>query len=197
MQTNLKQLNEERLKTVRESIRKQQEFFELAKLMSTALDKIDTSKFTELSNAVNKLQDQLKTLPKALTDATKANTHDLQDSIDKVSTALASIEVNPQVDVKVPKIDLKPLQEALSAKAPESPTQELYKFKAQDIDDDNPGFQYVGMVNADGIWCFIENDLQSNSLRYKLGSSDYGKAWENHIQFDYKRWDEAVNEISA
>lgn len=129
---------------------------------------------------------------------------DLSPQFDKVVAALNGLEVKPVVkvapaDVTVP-VDLSGVTEAIeSLKAEEGsasfPT--LEGFVAQDLDNKNPGFQYVGLLRADGAYCLIENDIEANSMRYVFGKQGYTAAWGSRIGRAYRLFDEAIDALAA
>lgn len=44
---------------------------------------------------------------------------------------------------------------------------------------------YYGFVNVDGGWLIMKEDTNTNSFRYKRGSSDFPSNWEKRQRLDY------------
>lgn len=163
----------------------------LAKVLTSKQDQKDIQ---EVGKKLDSIAKELKTL-----DVAGA----LESGLDKIREAIAGIELSPVVKVPAPKVTVEAPNVDLSGveRAVESLQQEpdttvtLAKFVAQDIDNDNSGFQYVGMQNNEGEWCFIENDLQDEKLRYAFGKDNYAKAWAKHNSIEYRLFSEATRAI--
>ena len=163
--------------------------------------------FAPLIKAVASLGSDLKAIPQKFPkqpDTFKiTNLSEVVDAINKQELTTSynpTIEVSPTpVTVETKDIDIDPLVDAINSlkEEPEESEFEFEKYVAQDLDSDSPDFQYVGMVNPEGGWCFIENDRQGNTLRFVLGEKNYREAWSKHMEFEYRTLDEAVNGLRA
>jgi hypothetical protein len=163
--------------------------------------------FAPVIKALSSLGADLKAIPQKFPkqpDTFKiTNLNEVVDAINKQELTTSynpTIEVSPTpVTVETKDIDIDPLVEAINSlkEEPEETEFEFEKYVAQDLDSDSPDFQYVGMVNPEGGWCFIENDRQGNTLRFVVGQKNYRESWTKHMEFEYRTLDEAVDGIRA
>lgn len=160
--------------------------------------KIDES-FTK---AVDNLQSVVEKVKTVKVESDK----DVSKQVVKLTKAVEALNVQPivnvpepVVNVDVPKIDTKPLEKVFQEflDAPKEEALMLSNFIGQDIDNDADVMQYVGMLNPNGDWYIIENTYEPSQLRYVFGRGKYKKAWENHVNLDYRRIDEAYNAIRS
>lgn len=146
----------------------------------------------EVKKAVKalKLNPTIKVSP---TDVTvpEVNLQPLLDAIEK-------LEMNPVINVaptpvNIPEVDFSPIIKAI----PEAKAEgiNLDNFRAQDLDEEEEGIQYVGFASPNGQWMIIRNDVENNNMRYKFGAKDYSKAWPKFVTYKYKTLDKAINEI--
>lgn len=164
-------------------------------LETGGVKKIETS----FSAAVKSLQGvvaQLKTVK-------VQNDDDVKKELQAVTKAVQALAFDPVIKVEAPnvtlqerEIDFSPIRESLAAFIPESRI-DLSEYRAQDLDEMEPGVQFVGMLNPNGDWYIIKNDEAENSLRYKFGKGKYASAWAKISTFAYKHLDEAINEVQA
>lgn len=149
---------------------------------------------------------KLETIAKSLSSAKVQTDTSIIEAVNGLKKAIDNIEVNPVVNVDSPKVvvdtpevDVAPIVNAIQElkQEPASESFSLSQFVAQDLDSESPGFQYVGLVRRDGVWCCIENDIGGSALRYAFGNKNYAQAWGKHTNLSYKRLDEALRGIST
>jgi hypothetical protein len=175
---------------------------ELADKVSATIKELDSSETDRQQLA------ELKSLYIGLTQLRTAFTDgngNLNKAIKVLITAVQGINVSPVVNVPTPrvtvesaKVDLTPLQDTIKQyfRAPETEKIDLDCYRAQDISE-SANMQYVGFVNPDGGWYIIENDIQSNSLRYVFGEAGYSEAFSKCSQYSYSLLNEAINALEA
>lgn len=152
------------------------------------------SKINLLPEANKKLSEAVDKLTAATKAVEKKPTKDYTKDLEAVVKAVQALDFNVNVaspDVVVPPVDFSPILEALK-----NEPEEVDDYRAHDIDEEDIS-QYIGMVASDGKWMIIYNDMEGNSLRYKMGLSGYEKAWPNKSNFQYLTYDEATNEIRS
>lgn len=158
--------------------------------INAATERIQSIDMTPLTEQFNSLEGTLEKLPSRIEQAHVAN--DYTNEFKNLARIFTSKNFSPNIRVDVPKIDIDPLKEVL-----QSDGYDLESYRAQDMDEEEAGIQYVGFVNPQGEWYIIKNNEEKNSLRYKFGKSGYEKAWKKLSTFDYKLLDEAFNEARA
>lgn len=158
---------------------------------------------TKVTKQLVQLTIQLQNLSKTL-GTTKIDVGSaLQKTISDLSKKIGDIDFNPTVNVSAPKInipgvDLSGLQSTLEAYVPkESTVLDLNEYRAQDLDQMEPGVQYVGFINQDGNWYIIKNVEQDNTLRYAFGNDAYADFWPIASTLVYTRLNEALHEVST
>lgn len=161
------------------------------------------SKETDFSEVVSKLdgvEQALSKLPTSYPEMPSSveisNQHDYSDKFDALQEAIAKIDVKPEIKITEKKIDLKPIETAVK-EAATPPQFDLSTYRAQDLDEMEPGIQYVGFTNIDGYWYILRNDVKNNNMRYKFGKDNYSTAWEKAPIYDYQLLEEAMNAIKA
>lgn len=173
---------------------------ELGDKITTAIDAIKEDNSN--TEAVDKLVDEFKSVVTRVTESINAQQTALSKAFDTFGKILGGIEFSPQISVaptkvSVPKVDLSEIGEAIaSLKVEEKEEFSLKCYMAQDLQTDGT-FQYVGMVNPEGNWCIIENDMEAEALRFVLGDKNYKTAWKNYNNHQFMLYDEAVNAVSA
>lgn len=144
----------------------------------------------------------LEKVSKSLQNIRVRSDSEIREALHALAYVLANLDIKPTVNVAAPKvevkerdIDFKPLLDKLNTpyKAPDT----LADYKAQDIIETDPNTQYIGFVNPTGRWYIIENNMLDGSLRYKFGKSGYANAWSTPTKHNYRRLNEAFNEVSA
>lgn len=170
---------------------------------------------TKLVDAIKALDDsdqdakeiqELKGVVSSLTQLKKSidsGNSDLKKSIDTLNKSIKSLEMRPIVnlpEVKIPKVDLSPIQDVLEHYFTEEESEEeinLDNYRAQDIDNTNPDIQYIGFLNPSGNWYIIENDVFGNRMRYLFGDDDYIEAFSTASLHMYFLLNEAINALST
>lgn len=114
----------------------------------------------------------------------------------EVERAIKATKKQPDINVSAPEVDLKPLTKAIKSINTETGIN-LDNFRAQDIDEAEIDVQYVGLVNPDGVWMIIKNDIKGNNLRYAMGLNGYAKAFTLLPTHKYTTLDEAMNALQA
>lgn len=123
-----------------------------------------------------------------------------------IISAIRSLEMSPVVNLPEPKvtvnpnkIDFSPIVDALVDNKQEIvfPSAvvdrfDLSRYKAHDIKETD-NCQYVGFVNPESDWYIVENDLNSNRMRYVFGSGGYSKHFASASTFKYQIIDKAIN----
>ena len=143
-----------------------------------------------LAKAVASLSDKVE----------KYSPHDLKPYFDDLKNAVAKLATQKptaSAPAQAVNVNLKPLVDTLEKhlKKEDDYKVELSCYRAQDIDNDGETTQYVGFLNPDSEWYIIENDLESNSMRWVFGKEGYKQAWEHHVGQRYKLLDEAINAV--
>lgn len=163
------------------------------------LASLETSGAKKLDKKVVDAISALGTLVEALKTVKIENDSDTKEALANIAGILSRINVQPIVNVEAPqvtvqerKIDFDPLIEALN-KPETSDDDPLVRYKAQDINNDDPHTQYVGFINPEGEWYIIENNDESNSLRYVFGKKGYIRAFKDASKLNYKLYSEAIN----
>lgn len=161
---------------------------------------------SEVTSTFGNLVTKLETIAKSLNDTKVKVDSEVTSAVQALRTSIDNLDINPVINLPAPnvtvessKLDLKPLEKVLKdiSKTPESKEEfSLECYMAQDLVGDDV-FQYIGMVNPEGNWCIIENDINGGSLRFALGEKNYKTAWKNHNGHSFKLLNEAVNAVSA
>lgn len=156
----------------------------------------------EVKSAVSKVAKDIK-IPKneKVKDVSVNNLKDYTDKLDEAIEAIKAIELSPNISVQapkvtVPKLDFKPLIEAMAEKETEVDI-ELEDFRAQDINNEEIGIQYIGFVHPSGAWYIIKNYVDEDKMRYKFGKSDYEKFFAAPDLYEYTTLDRAIYEIQT
>jgi hypothetical protein len=169
--------------------------------VSSSIDNEVTKLDSTFTQAVSSLQEAVGRMQTVKVEADK----EAVEVLERINSTLNSLEVNPVVNVSAPnvtvspsKLDLKPLEKALKELKPIEVKAKfsLKCYMAQDLQTDGT-FQYVGMVNPEGNWCIIENDMEAEALRFALGDKNYKTAWKNYNNHQFMLFNEAVNAVSA
>ncbi len=169
----------------------------------TLLASLETSGAKKLDKQVVSAISSLASIVETLKTVKISNDEETKHILSQIVRSLDKIDVRPVVNVKAPqvnvteqKLNLDPLIKALERPevADDDP---LVGYKAQDINNDDPHTQYVGFVNARGNWYIIENNDESNSLRYVFGEGNYSVAFKAATKLNYRLYSEAVNATKA
>lgn len=161
--------------------------------------KIDNKPVIEAMNAVReevkklKLNPTIKVSPTEVT-VPEVNLKPLLDAISKLEMSPIINVAPPEVHIPETKIDLSPIANAMPKQVKRISIED---FRAQDMDEEEQGIQYVGFVAPNGNWMIIRNDVEGNNMRYKFGKKDYAKAWPKLATFKYETLDKAYNEIKT
>lgn len=178
---------------------------ETAKQLTDLLGSMSKASSDLKGSAINKLpavNEKLSLAVDKLAQSISSDTDkDYTDILNDIKVALNNIEVSPVINVSppnvtVPKLDLQPLIDVMSEKETETSV-DLEDFRAQDLDGEEEGIQYIGFTSPTGEWMVIRNDIENNNLRYKFGKKDYTKAWPKFAAYQYLTLDKAINEIQA
>jgi hypothetical protein len=184
----------------------------LAQGLSDFTDKIktlsDTYKdqgFEKLAQSLDTTVGTLKDVAKKLSDTKIKVDMPLKKTLDDLNSNIKAIDFNPtvnvpapKVSVSTPKVDVTPIRDVIKEHLNrESGELDLSKYRAQDLDELEPGVQYVGFVNPDGNWYIVKNNEEENTLRYAFGTDAYDSFWPQASKLDYKRLDEAVHAVPA
>lgn len=172
---------------------------EVAKSLTELIDnireasaKVQSVDMSPLSDKFGALDKTLRTLPDRMGQVNAE--YDSREEIKKLNQLIASKNFSPNISVSAPKVNIDPLKEILQQSSNEL---DLSSYRAQDIDEEEMGVQYIGFVNPKGAWYIIRNDEEKNALRYKFGRSRYSAAWGKLSTFDYKLLDEAYDEVRS
>lgn len=173
--------------------------------INNVLEIIKDKDNSEFDKRIGEATEELRSVVQKLNTIEVKVDDGLINKLTDVIDILSQIDFKPEVNVNVPevhvpetKVDVEPIKIAIeSLKEKKEDVIDLACFRAQDIDNDTTGFQFIGMVDNDGRWCIIQNDIDGGKLRYKLGKEDYTGAWDYHVQLRYLIWNEAVDEIQA
>lgn len=160
--------------------------------INTASDRIRSVDMTPLVKEFSGLSKILDNLPARIEQVNAGN--DYREEFQKLGRTFASKNFSPNIHVDVPKIDVDPLKEVLQQS---SDKLNLESYRAQDLDEEEEGVQYVGFVSPEGAWYIIKNDEAGNSLRYKFGKTNYKRAWQRLSTFEYKLLDEALDAVRS
>lgn len=164
--------------------------------------------------AINSLREQLIKLPsempevESVEEVTVKNLDSFKGYIKPLLDAINKLELSPTFDPKIEvkpadvkitteKVDLSVIETLLREKEDEEGAVNFSDYHAQDMDNSSSGVQYVGLEALDGRWCFIENDVEADSMRFVFGPSGYSEEWKNHISRPYKTLSEAYNAAQA
>ena len=177
-------------------------FESLATELRSMLDSLETAKPKKLDQeyiaAINKLEHLLSAI-----DQVKLTADDeLKSGIKLLAQILLGMDMKPVINVApakvdIPAIDTKGIEKALSKALKAAPKVSIQDFRAQDIDNEELGIQYIGFINPQSIWMIIRNDIDKDQLRYKFGKDNYTQAFAEASKFEYKLFDEALSDISA
>lgn len=167
---------------------------DLVDSINAATGRIQSVDMTPLTRRFESLDKTLTALPGRISDANMSN--DYRGEFQKLAQAISSKNFSPRIQVDAPSIDVDPLKEILREQKT-SDDYGLEAYRAQDIDEEEAGIQYVGFVSPNGAWYIIKNDEDGKSLRYKFGKNNYAKAWQKLSTFDYKLLDEAFDEVRS
>ena len=157
----------------------------------------------EVKSAVNKVAKDIVIPENEKTESVEVtNLNDYTAKIDEAISAIKAIELSPNITVQapkvtVPKLNLQPLIDVLSKKEETEVDIELEDFKAQDINNEEIGVQYIGFVHPSGAWYIIKNEVEENKMRYKFGKSDYEKHFAAPDTYKYTTLDKAIYEIQT
>jgi hypothetical protein len=190
---------------------------DIAKVVN-ALDRLQTElkpesvEFQPVIEALASLGSKLDVLPKSFPEVPEApesvkiqNLDEFKKYLQPVLDGINSLELSPIFDPRIEvkpadvkltteKVDLTRLENILKSQG-EVEKIEFSDFHAQDIDNASETLQYVGLETLDGRWCFIENDIESNSMRFFFGKGNYLKEWSNHISRPYRILSRAYNAV--
>lgn len=163
------------------------------------LGALETSGAKKLDKQVIDAISSLKLIVEALNSVRIESDDDVKERLGEIADILQKMNIRPvvnvspaQVTVNEKEVNFDPLIKALSK--PEAKDDDpLVGYKAQDIDNTDPHIQYVGFINSKGNWYIIENDDNSNSLRYVFGDKGYAKAFNDASKLNYKLFSEAIN----
>lgn len=161
--------------------------------------KIDNKPVIDAMNAVKeevkklKLNPTIKVSPTEVT-VPEVNLKPLLDAISRLEMSPIINVAPPEVHIPETKIDLSPIANAMPKQVKKISIED---FRAQDLDEEEEGIQYVGLVAPNGNWMIIKNDMEKNTLRYKFGKKDYAKAWPLLATYKYQTLDKAYDEIKA
>lgn len=165
------------------------------------LDNLSASNDKLANSPLNEIPKVNKQIVQALKDFNSKDLSgiDYTKKFKSLEDAVKAIDFSPNITVKptpvtIPPVDLSGVSRAISD-LKETGIQ-LENYRAQDLEDGDT-FQYVGMLNPDGQWYIIENDIAGNSLRYVFGSENYMEAWANHGNLQYQIMSDAINEVQA
>jgi len=156
----------------------------------------------EVKTAVSKVAKEIKIPENEKTESVEVtNLNDYTAKIDEAISAIKAIELSPNITVQapkvtVPKLDLQPLIDVMSEKETKVSI-DLEDFRAQDINNEEIGIQYIGFVHPSGAWYIIKNEVEENKMRYKFGKSDYEKFFVAPDTYEYTTLDRAIYEIQA
>lgn len=195
----LRARNKARLEAKREQLMANKELGkpikELTKEVEQLAKSMQNTGIDDAAQAINATVNTLQELSKTIKKTDDKNVAMVAEKVAQLADRIAQIEINPQIEVKpVVDIDLSPITKAL----PKSVTKvSIEDFRAQDLDEEEPGVQFVGFVAPNGNWMIIRNDVEKNSMRYKFGKKDYAKAWPKLATFNYQTLDKAYDEIKT
>jgi len=156
----------------------------------------------EVKTAVSKVAKEIKIPENEKTESVEVtNLNDYTTKIDEAISAIKAIELSPNITVQapkvsIPKLDLQPLIDVMSEKETEVSI-DLEDFRAQDINNEEIGIQYIGFVHPSGAWYIIKNEVEENKMRYKFGKSDYEQHFAAPDTYEYTTLDRAIHEIQA
>ena len=155
----------------------------------------------ELDKSQKTMEAIIKTISNAKSPEVVASKVNLKPIADSIQDAFNSIDFRPVVNVAapkvtVPKLDLQPLIDVMSEKETQVEV-ELEDFRAQDINNEEIGVQYIGFVHPSGAWYIIKNEVEENKMRYKFGKSDYEKHFAAPDTYEYTTLDRAIYEIQT
>lgn len=68
----------------------------------------------------------------------------------------------------------------------------LADYRAIDLDNAPGNVQYVGFQNSAGNWYILQNNEETNSIRYYFGKDGYDVGWDERHGHDYKTLSEAM-----
>lgn len=161
--------------------------------------KQDNADVVEAMKAVRTEIEKLKLNPTIKVSPTEVTVPEV--NLKPLLDAISKLEMNPVINVQSPdvyipepKIDFSPIVKSMPKTVKRFSIED---FRAQDIDEEEEGVQYVGLVAPNGNWLIIRNDMEKNNLRYKFGKKDYAKAWPKLATYKYQTLDKAYDEIKA
>lgn len=153
---------------------------------------------SELSIALKDIQESLSSTAKAVSSPPKIVAPEID--IQPIADAVNAMTMNPIVNVSSPQVNVPKISTAkLESIVSDLKTTklELEDFKAQDINNEEIGVQYIGFVHPSGAWYIIKNEIEENKMRYKFGKSDYEKSFAIPDNYEYTTLDRAIYEIQA
>lgn len=176
--------------------------YTLTKRMSAVAQDFDGNGVRSIEKALNGAATKLETAVDKLKSVKVESDTDLKEVLSDMRDTLQAFDYSPTVTVPAPNVtvspselDLKPLQTALKDGLEPLSRIDLSNYRAQDMDNEEEGVQFIGFVNPSGGWYIIKNVEVDNTLRYKFGKDKYARAWSKAPAFEYRLLNEAVNEI--
>jgi hypothetical protein len=167
----------------------------LANLLSeikNATVSIQGANFKPLADKLGALQETLDAVPGQIAAAHEATNPN--PILTDMHETLKSKNFNPTISVKAPTVNTSGLQKVMKDHFDQSNSMlNLDSYRAQDLDEMEPGVQYVGFINPRGAWYIIKNNEEQNTLRYAFGNDSYEKFWPQASKLDYKLLNEALN----
>lgn len=195
----LKARNKARLEAKREQLIANKELGKPIKELTKEVEQLSKSMqntgIDDAAKAIDATKETLVKLADTIKQTDDKNVAMVAEKVAELADRISKIEINPQVQVN-PKVDvdLSPIVNSL----PKSVKRvSIEDFRAQDMDEEEQGIQYVGFVAPNGNWMIIRNDVEGNNMRYKFGKKDYAKAWPKLATFKYETLDKAYNEIKT
>lgn len=165
-------------------------------------DEYDNKGTGKTAKQLSTLVEKLENVAKALTSSKVEVDKEFKKLVKDLLSEIKAIDFNPTVNVAatkvtVPEINTSGIERILTDFTTKEAVEkvDLGDYFAQDLDELEPGIQYVGFVNPKGNWYIIKNIEEENKLRYAFGSDAYADFWPRASQLQYKRLDEALNEV--
>lgn len=156
----------------------------------------------ETAKQLTALVDKLDTVSKELGSAKVEVDADFKQLVSNLLNEIKAIDFKPSVSVAaakvtVPKVDTSGIERILSDFTSKEDVDkvDLDDYYAQDLDEMEPGIQYVGFVNPKGNWYIIKNTEAENKLRYAFGDDAYKDFFARASQLEYKLLNEALHAV--
>lgn len=176
--------------------------YTLTKRMSAVAQDFDGNGVRSIEKALNGAASKLETAVDKLKSVKVESDDDLKEVLSDMRDTLQAFDYAPTVTVPAPNVtvspselNLKPLQTALEDGLRPLNKIDLSNYRAQDLDEQEQGVQFIGFVNPSGNWFIIKNVEADNTIRYKFGKDKYSQAWGKAPGYEYLSLDKAVNAL--